>query len=192
MWGLCLSVVGLLVGGLVLAAPAPAAATVLYAKREALAVAFPEAEVVEPQSFFLTDAQRARVQTLAHAPLAAKVVTFYVGRAGERVLGYGFIETLIVRTLPATFLIVVSPAGQVARILTLAFYEPLEYRPAPGWLAQFGGRGLPAELQRPWAIHGIAGATLTARGVTRGVRKVLALFEVVLGRPEGGERACGL
>ena len=155
-------------------------AKVFHAKQEAFDIAFPEADDVETKSFFLTDEQIERVQALAQAPLDAKVVAFYIGRKGETVLGYAFIETHIVRTLPETFLIVVSPEGMIQRLLTLAFYEPLEYLPTDRWIAQFDHQPLSPELQLQRDIHGITGSTLTARAVTRGVRKVLALFQVLI------------
>ena len=155
-------------------------AKVFYAKQEALEIAFPEANEVQTKSFFLTDDQVEQVQTLAQAPLDAKVVAFYIGRKGATVLGYAFIETHIVRTLPETFLIVVSPDGTLQRLLTLAFYEPLEYQPTDRWIAQFDAKPLSPELQLQRDIHGISGSTLTARAVTRGVRKVLALFQILI------------
>lgn len=157
-----------------------AEAAVFHAKKEALAIAFPEADDVETKSFFLTEEQIDHIQNLAKAPIDAKVVAFYIGRKGESMLGYAFIETHIVRTLPETFLIVLSPEGTIQRVLTLAFYEPLEYLPTDRWIAQFDNKQLSPELQLQRDIHGITGSTLTARAVTRGVRKVLALFQVLI------------
>lgn len=157
-----------------------AEAKVFYAKQEALATVFPDADEVETKSFFLTKEQTDHIQNLAKAPVDANVIAFYIGRKGETVLGYAFIETHIVRTLPETFLIVVSPSGTIQRVLTLAFYEPLEYLPTDRWIAQFDTKPLSPTLQLQSDIHGITGSTLTARAVTRGVRKVLALFEVLI------------
>ena len=155
-------------------------AKVFYAKQEALTIAFPEADDVETKSFFLTEEQIEQVQAVSKAPVEAKIVAFYIGRKGDSVLGYAFIETHIVRTLPETFLIVLTPDGTVQRLLTLAFYEPQEYLPTDRWIAQFDNTALTPELQLQRDIHGITGSTLTARAVTRGVRKVLALFQVLI------------
>ena len=164
--------------------PQVAAAKVFHTVQEALAIAFPEADSVESTSFFLTEEQVERVQSLGQAPVETKVVTCHIGRKDGNVLGYAFIETHIVRTLPETFLIVVSPHGTVQRILTLAFYEPQEYLASERWIAQFDQRSLTPQLQVERAIHGITGSTLTARAVTRGIRKVLALFQVLIQEKE--------
>ncbi|MGH9424933.1 MAG: FMN-binding protein, partial [Terriglobia bacterium] len=85
----------------------------------------------------------------------------------------------IVRTLPETFLIVLTPAGNIQKLLVLAFYEPQEYLPSDRWLRQFDQKTLDPNLRLQHDIHGIAGATLSARAVTSGVRKALALFQVL-------------
>lgn len=157
-----------------------AKAKVFHSKQEALALAFPDADKVDNQTYFLTDEQVKRVATLAATPVDSKLFTFYIGRKNGQVLGYAAIETHIVRTLPETFLIVVSPQGVVQKLFVLAFYEPEEYLPSERWLRQFDQKPLTPDLQLRRDIHGIAGSTLTARAVTSGVRKVLALFQVLI------------
>lgn len=161
-------------------APTPALAKAFYSKDEALALAFPQAEKVDQRSFFLTDEQAQQVATLAAAPVESKLATFYIGQKNGTVTGYAFIDTHIVRTQPETFLIVLSPTGGIEKVFVLAFYEPEEYLPTERWLRQFDRQVLSPELQLRQKIHGIAGATLTARAVTSGVRRVLALFQVLV------------
>lgn len=154
-------------------------AKVFHSKQEALAIAFPGADRVETRTFFLTDEQLKQVTTLASAPVDSKLVTFYIGYVNEQVLGYASIDTNLVRTLPETFLIVLSPTGEVQKLLLLAFYEPEEYSPSERWLQQFERKTLGPDLNIRRDIHGIAGSTLTSRAVTNGVRRTLALFQVL-------------
>ena len=155
-------------------------AKVFHSKQEALAIAFPGADRVETRTFFLTDDQVQQVTALASAPVDSKLVTFYVGHKDGQLVGYAFIETNIVRTLPETFLIVLSPTGVVQKLFVLAFYEPEEYLPSERWLRQFDQKTLTPDLQLRRDIHGIAGSTLTSRAVTSGVRRVLAFFQVLI------------
>ena len=155
-------------------------AQVFYSKAEALQVAFPQADRVETQTFFLTPQQIEQVEALAQAPVDSKLATFHVGHAADRVQGYAFIETHIVRTFPETFLMVVSPDGTLQKLLVLAFYEPAEYLPSDLWLEQFDQKRLTPSLRLRRDIHGIMGSTLTAQAATQGVRKVLALFQVLI------------
>jgi Na+-translocating ferredoxin:NAD+ oxidoreductase RnfG subunit len=77
-------------------------------------------------------------------------------------------------------MIVLSPAGEVRSLRVLAFHEPLEYKPTSRWYSQFENRSLEAPLRVGGDIHGVVGATLSARATTRGVRRALAYFEVLL------------
>jgi len=161
-------------------AVASAEAKVFYAKSEALQLAFPGADRVENKIFFLREDQVEQVQELARAPLDSKLVTIYVGRKAGEVIGYAYIDTHTVRTLPETVLVVLSPDGAVRTLHMLAFYEPQEYLAPERWLGQFEKKTLGPDLRVRRAIHGIAGSTLSAQAVTAAVRRALALYAVLL------------
>ncbi len=163
-----------------LCAPVGLLAKVFYAKDEAVRAAFPEADVIEKQTFFLTDDQKKQIETLARTPLDSKLVTMYTGKRGQKLLGYAMIDVHTVRTLPEAVMVVLSPDGRVASTLILAFYEPLEYLPNERWLKQFDQARLTPDLRVGGRIAGITGATLTARAMTESVRKVLALYQILI------------
>lgn len=175
---------------LCLLAAAPAAAEVFLSQREALGLAFPGADQIEKKSVVLDDAQAAAVERLSGAKLESRLVTLHQGYRGGELLGYALIDIHNVRTLPEAFLVVLSPDGRVASLHMLAFYEPSEYKPPARFLAQFGERSLDAELRLGGAIHGIAGSSLSARAVTTGVRRSLALYQVLV-RDASGAVAFG-
>jgi hypothetical protein len=114
-------------------------------------------------------------------------VTLHTATKGGVVIGHALIEVHTVRTLPEAVLVVLSPAGEVQSLRMLAFYEPEEYLPPPRWLAQFERSALTDDLRLQGRVHGIAGSTLSSRAVTSGVRRALAVYEVLLrdgaGRP---------
>lgn len=177
-WAFRSFLVGLMIVGSIGLPLQRADAKAFYSKQEALALAFPQADRIEDHTLLLTDAQVKQVEALAQTPVDSKSATFYIGHKGEDILGYAWIDTRIVRTLPETFLIVLTPTGSIQKLLVLAFYEPQEYLPSDRWLRQFDQKSLDANLRLQGDIHGIAGATLSARAVTSGVRKALALFQV--------------
>lgn len=169
--------VGLTVASLATVAPA----TVFHSRDEALRLAFPEAERTEAKDFFLTPEQRAQIEEMAQSRLESDLLTVYIGRRGDTVLGYAILDTHVVRTLPETFLAVLSPTGAIVSLRVLAFYEPLDYLPTERWLAQFHGKSVPGELRLGRDIAGITGATLSARAVGDGIRRALAIHHVLLG-----------
>jgi len=173
------SICWLLVTGFVFAAPV-ADAKVFSSRQEALTLALPNAERIESRTVTLTEEQAQRVATLAAAQVDSKLVTFYTGYRGENVIGYAFLDTHTIRTMPGTFLIALYPTGVVQRVMTVAFYEPEEYLPEERWLRQFDQKTLTPDLQLHKGIRGIAGATLSSQGVNNAVRQALAVFQVVL------------
>lgn len=173
------------------AGAAPAQARVFLTVPEALAKVFPDSAAVETLTVFLDAEELAAANALAGEGCESdrRVHTVYVGRAGERVLGTAWLDTHRVRTVSESVLFLVSEGGTVARAEILRFDEPPEYLAPPRWLAQFEGLPLDGRLQLKSGLHGIAGATLTARAVTRAARRVLALHRVFAARQAGGEPA---
>ncbi len=156
------------------------AATVLVTVEEALRFAFPAA-TVSRDTLFLTDAQIAAASELADFGQAGPMVTRFVARDGERVVGYAYLDTHRVRTLPETLLVVLTEEGVVRRVEVVAFREPLEYLPRDGWYRQFDGEGLSDDLAVKRRIRPVTGATLTAGATTAAVRRVLAIHVALHG-----------
>lgn len=157
-----------------------ASAKVFYAKDEALRLAFPDADKVESRDVFLTAEQRTAIEEKAKSKLDSDLLTIYVGQRAGAVQGYAMLDTHTVRTLPETFLVVLSPEGKVTATHLLAFYEPLEYSPPVRWLEQFNDATLTDDLRVGRGVVAITGSTLTSEAVTGGVRRALAIYDVIL------------
>jgi hypothetical protein len=155
-------------------------AKVYYAKDEALHLAFPDAERIETRDIFLTPEQRTQIEDRAKSKIDSDLLTVYVGWRAGAVQGYAILDTHTVRTLPETFLIVLSPQGKVTATHLLAFYEPTEYSPSVRWLEQFHDATLTDDLRIGRGIVAITGSTLTSEAVTGSVRRALAIYDVLL------------
>ena len=166
---------------------APAAsAKVFLSQQDALELAFPDADRIETDTFVLSDAEATAVEKMARAPLESRIAKFYIGHRGKQVLGYAYIDVHVVRTLPEAFLVVLKPDGSVRSLRVLAFHEPLDYLPTKRWYEQFENKTLDAAIRLDRDIHGVVGSTLSARAVTASVRRVLALYRVLIRGGEGG------
>lgn len=163
---------------LLLTAPSFLTAGVLLTVDEALALVFPDA-TTERESRFLTDGQLKRVGELAGARPESALVTRFCARREGGVVGYAYLDTHRVRTLPETLLVVLEPHGVVRRVEVLSFSEPGDYLPRDAWYGQFAHRSLDRELDLKRGIHPVTGATLTARATTEAVRRVLAEHAVL-------------
>lgn len=160
------------------ASAAPAGAQL--SQDEALALAFPGAEI-ERRTAYLDDGQVERAEALAgpDVTIESSIVTYYVARSGGQTVGVAYFDPHRVRTLPEVLMFVVDPGGRIRRTEVVRFSEPPEYRPPAGWLAQFEGRALDDELSLKGRIANLTGATLTAGAATRAARRVLALHAVI-------------
>lgn len=157
---------------------------VFHSRESALKLAFPEADRVEAVDVILTREQAAEVQRRAGVRPESRMVTAYAGWRGSQALGWAFLDTHDVRTLPETVMFVVSPEGRIEQARLLAFHEPPEYRPAGAWFARLAGAGLDDDLRLGRRVDGISGATLSAQAVAAAARRVLAVWRVALAPSE--------
>jgi hypothetical protein len=165
---------------LVVTTLAPASiAAVFHSQREALEIAFPDAEIRE-QTWILSAEQTQRIEKLARSKLESEIVTLHSGWWEGKLLGHAFIEVHNVRTKAEAFMVVMDPAGTVKTVMLLAFHEPLDYMPTQRWYQQFGGKTLADGLRVGRDLHGVVGATLSTRAVSEGVRRALAIHRVLV------------
>lgn len=158
------------------------AQTVYLRPAEALQFAFRDSEKVILEKKSLTEAQRKAAEKALHAKISRTDWNFYLGKTGEQVDGYAVIDYEIGRMEPITFMTVISPQGEVRSVEILVYRESQgsEVR-EPHFLRQFQNKTLGAPIQVGRDINNISGATLSARAVSLGVRRALAVWEVIYG-----------
>jgi len=149
-------------------------------KEGALNLHFAQSDSIERRTLYLTEQEISAIEQRAKAIVDSRVVTYYVGHAAEEITGYAFLERQTVRTMPVVYMVVLNPDTTVRAVEILAFHEPEDYLPTGRWLAQFEGTVLDDDLWLKRGIQNVVGATLSARTLTQGVRRVLALFEVAV------------
>lgn len=170
--------------GLFLAIGSVANAKVFYTQEEALKLAFPDADRIEKETHILSVAESGRIEKLARSSIGSRLITIYTGWKDGLPIGYAHIDVHTVRTQPEGFMVVLDANGGVRSLRVLAFYEPLDYLPAERWYGQFYGKTLAQKLRVDRDIHGVVGATLSARAAADGVRRALAYYDVLI-RGEG-------
>ncbi|MEI6745435.1 MAG: FMN-binding protein [Methylococcaceae bacterium] len=153
-------------------------AQVFYSKTEALELAFGKS-TVENLSLFPEESDVSKIQSLAKTKLESGLFTFYVGKENGKVLGYAAIESETVRTKPETVMILLTPDGELKSVTMLAFHEPPEYMPPERWFESLAKRPL-SEMDFSKGIDGISGATLSTRSALSSVRKVMAIYQVMV------------
>lgn len=168
-----------LVAAVLLIIAAPSQAKIFYSKSEALELAFGQGKQVELLSLFPDDQQIAQIQELAKVKPDSAMFTFYVGKDQGKTLGYAAIESITVRTKPETLMIVLTPEGELRNVYTLAFHEPPEYMPPERWFEQLYKRPL-QDMDFSKGVDGISGATLSTRAGLSSIRKVMAVYQIMV------------
>jgi hypothetical protein len=147
-------------------------------KPDPLRAIFPEADRFDAADVILTDEMARRLDDLARSRIPERMVTFYTARRGAEILGYGVLQSHVVRTKRETLLVAFEPDGRIRRIVVVSFLEPPEYKPSDRWLAQFAGKG-PADRQAVGDdLAPITGSTLSARGVAEQSRWLLQALKL--------------
>lgn len=178
---------GLLLALLALACAVDANAKVFASQNQALEEAFPDATRIDRDTKVLGKSTLAKITEISKDTNPPNVVVLHTAWQDEVLLGYAHIDVHNVRTKPEAFMIVLTPEGVVRSVRILAFHEPLDYLPTESWYTQFSGKRGGDRLRVGGDVHGVVGATLSARAAADGVRRALAYWEVLLKPAEVGE-----
>jgi len=155
-------------------------ARVFISKDEALKLAFPDSDTIEKQSLFLSKTDVESIEKLGRAKLNSRLFLFYVGKKNGEAIGYAAIDTHTVRTKSQTILVVINPDGSLKYTEILAFFEPLEYKPTESWIDLFKDKKITNGIKIGYDIPNISGATLSSNSTANAVKKILAVFEIVV------------
>lgn len=157
---------------------------VFLSEEEAPKAVFPEATHFDRKVIPSTAALREKMQALLGRTRPSiwedAYVTFLARRNGER-LGFAVIAEEIGKHRPITFIVGIKPDGKVKDVALMAYREAYgaEVRDRR-FMRQYHEKDLAAPLLPYRDIVNIAGATLSVQSIGRGVRKVLALAQLVL------------
>jgi len=151
---------------------------VYLTKKEAFALAFPNADQIKKEKKWLTDTQREAIGKILREEYKERRVTYYLGMDKEsQPIGAMVIGNEIGRSYPITFMVVINPDGTVKDVEVMVYREPHGWEVRfESFLSQFFGRDAGDRFDD---IHGITGATLSVRSMTRGVKKAVAEYQVI-------------
>lgn len=155
-----------------------------YTVPEVLTYFFKTSEEVNSKSFTLTDADLQKIYRLVHKsksfPLRDKW-TVYVAKTGNKIDGYALIDNIIGRDRPITYAVKISPKGEIQEI------EILVYRESHGgqvkqaaFRRQFVSKKIEDPIRVGRDIKKVSGATISSRNVAYGVKRVLAVWNVMV------------
>lgn len=155
-------------------------AKIFTTKERILKDAFSEKATISRKTLFLSAEQVKAIEKTAKTKVESKLVAYYVARSTNGIEGYAFPDSAIVRTMPATYMVVLNPTGTVRFVEIMAFHEPEDYLPRKRWLKLFSGKMLEDTLWPRRDIPNVTGATLTVNAITYGIRKILSIYQIAV------------
>lgn len=163
--------------------PLKAQTTVYLKPAEALKIIFKDSKEVTLVKKKLTEEQQKAAGKKLGSKIKKSKWNFYVAKTNGKVDGYAIIDNEIGKTEPITFITAINPKGQV--IAT----EILVYRESHGsevhrkkFLKQYKNKTSQDPIFVGRDIKNITGATLSARAVSKGVKRALILWKIFYGK----------
>jgi Na+-translocating ferredoxin:NAD+ oxidoreductase RnfG subunit len=162
--------------------PAPAGETASVRERAvaSLKQMFGDSVVVTETRMALTRADQEAILGASQSRWAHDTVVVFRCAAGGRTAGYGFLDDVKGKMQMITMLVGLVPDGTVRDVDILVYRESYGGEVAnESFRRQFRGLAPGSDIRPGAAIRNISGATISARAVTFGVRKVSATYTVL-------------
>lgn len=159
------------------------AATEYWSRDALLADMFPDAETLDEITLQLTGADKAFLKRrLGYVP-ARDAYTFTVARKGGQVEGYVLFDEQVGKHEPITFAVQLTPAAVVVRQEVVVYREKYGSEVSdPRFERQFVGKGPRDELVAGRDVKIVSGATYSSRAMAVGVKRAIALTELLVAR----------
>ena len=159
----------------------PAQATRYLSVEQAQRLCFPEASQFVASHIVFRAADVAAIERQSGQKVRTRGEQVWRAEANGRLLGFFFVDYVIGKHEVIDYAVALDAQGKVRRL------EILQYRESYGsevanhdWLAQFVGKGGGDSLEPGRDIRIISGATLSSRHVTEGIKRVLAIHDLLL------------
>lgn len=160
---------------------APAYAIDYLSAEEAAEVLFPGADSRTQLVLSLSGAERDEIKALSGMRQRWKTQQVWRAERGGELLGWTIVDDVVGKHEYITYAVAISPDGHVLGIEILSYRETHgdEVRQA-SWQQSFVDKTLADTFKLDVDVPNISGATLSCRNVMDGVKRLLALHQVVL------------
>jgi thiamine biosynthesis lipoprotein len=182
----------LLLAAALLLAPAAAqeSATVLLSKEQALRLVFPDAPKVLELRHLLTPEETHAIEATLGARLDEGGFFLYAAERDGAPYDYAAVVAEIGKVRPITHIVEVRPDGSCGRVAVMIYRETHGMDVASSrFTAQYAGKTLADPIRVDRDIINVAGSTLSAHAICRGVRKALSVVKICLLDRDASTRA---
>jgi len=154
---------------------------VLLTRDQALALVFPGAPRVVELRHLLSPEESAAAERRTGGRLEEGGFYLYAAERDGVPVSYAAIVAEIGKVRPITHIVEVRPDGSCGRVAVMIYRESHGADVAsPRFMAQYEGKSLADPIRVDKDVINVAGSTLSAHAICRGVRKALAVVAAVL------------
>ncbi len=150
---------------------------VFLTKKQALEIAFPDADKVKRVKKWLTDEQKKTIGELCFQKIESRRMSFYAGMRDGVPIGYVLFDHQIGKSYPISYMVVLNLDGTVRDVEILVYREPRGWEVRyPSFMDQFTGSTADTDFRN---INTITGATLSVNAMVKGVSRASAAYKVL-------------
>jgi len=144
------------------------------AAREAIEHIFPEQDVATSFPIELTQSEQETIHAACGSRWPSDTILVWLPQRNNSILGYVVVDEVQGRDQLITYLVAVDGRLAVRGVEILVYREPYGGEVAhKSWQRQFYGKTPEDRLRHGREIRNISGATISARAVTNGIRRIL-------------------
>ena len=148
---------------------------------QARALVFPSADEFIEQPVQLTPQQMQQIDKASGVPGRSLKQQVWRASTGGATVGWFFVDQVIGKHELITYALGINADGSVRQVQIIEYLENFGSQVRyPNWRDQFVGKTVNSPLMIDSDIANIAGATLSARHLTDGIRRLLYLHQLVL------------
>jgi Na+-translocating ferredoxin:NAD+ oxidoreductase subunit G len=163
------------------AAVSPAYAVDFMSETAAQGLLFPKADDFTERSFLLTETLKDQIKDIAGVTPRYDQQHVWQAKVEDKALGWFFVDNVIGKHEFITYAVAIDMQGKVLGVEILSYRETHGGQVRnPQWRINFVGKTVEDKFKLNKDIPNISGATLSCRNVTDGVKRLLAVHQLVL------------
>ncbi len=172
------SVLAVLAGCVFISAPAIANARIYVSIDQIQKLLFPK-EKFAKHPFLITDELQKKLRSFSGVRHPFKGDRIWRGSSGSWLI----VDEVLGKHEMITYAVALRPNGEILGVEIMEYVESYGYEiQDPRWRNQFVGKTRKDPIKLNQDIQNISGATLSAKHVTDGVNRVMAIYEMVLSK----------
>ena len=107
-------------------------------------------------------------------------IYIYTVSLDDTTIAYGFLDNVYGKTMPITFLVLLTTEGNIISSDIIKYREPYGGEVSnESWNDQFTGKNSKSDFTVGKTISSISGVTISVNSVTKGIRKLILLYQSI-------------